>query len=354
MDCFIIMPYAPVFDDVLQAVETVLEKAGSGETISCHRLDRNPEAGRIAGRLETAIRNADLCIADLSPVASGGAVGANCNVMWEVGFAMALGKPTILISHGEFDLPFDVSGMQHIRYDRHRLKATLGEPLANVVQATVRRIGVDTVARLTTNGPLSSDQKVDALAEQVAELRGAMTDLCKHLVPSSPVLVDRASPKIVGSHRREPTHFLLAPDLLCAAGSPGLSGTWLNRSSGSCIYVALINEQWIAPYCYGGDGELTGVYYDWQPIGDHWFGRFKWCKENIQGFAFLKVQSADLLAGAWWYAENADARVESMPVLDSGESSVWERLPEQKFPRWATEFHELVRERGLEEAMRRV
>ena len=36
------------------------------------------------------------------------------NVMWESGFAMALGKPVIVITQSLADLPFDIRDMQAI------------------------------------------------------------------------------------------------------------------------------------------------------------------------------------------------------------------------------------------------
>ena len=79
-----------------------------------------------------------------------------------------------------------------------------------------------------------------------------------------------------------------------------LEGHWLDTESGSHAYAKLINGELVAPYCYGGNHKLTGVYFGWRKTGEYWFGRFKWLGTVISGFSFLKQESVDLLSGAWW------------------------------------------------------
>ena len=67
------------------------------------------------GVLDT-IKSADLIVADLS--------GNNPNVIYELGFAHALHKPTILIKEKEQDelrIPFDLRGSLYIPYDVNNL-----------------------------------------------------------------------------------------------------------------------------------------------------------------------------------------------------------------------------------------
>ena len=57
-----------------------------------------------------SIRSAALIIADVTP--------DNANVFYEVGFAHAIGKPTILLSDRKRErLPFDISGFRTLFYD---------------------------------------------------------------------------------------------------------------------------------------------------------------------------------------------------------------------------------------------
>lgn len=66
-------------------------------------------AGHIIEEIWTAIVSAILIIADCS--------GRNPNVFYEIGLAHAIGKPVILITRDEEDVPFDLHHRQYIRYD---------------------------------------------------------------------------------------------------------------------------------------------------------------------------------------------------------------------------------------------
>jgi len=77
------------------------------------------------------IRRATLCIADVTD--------ANPDVMWEVGFAAALGKPVVAISQGSDKLPFDVKDVRTLTYSRTYLSKTLRDPLAAALKATLER-----------------------------------------------------------------------------------------------------------------------------------------------------------------------------------------------------------------------
>jgi hypothetical protein len=127
MKCFVIMPFAKEFGDVYatirRAVETV--RGGSAQTF---RLDEVKAAGRITDDL-VRVNESAICIADLT--------GNNPNVMWEVGYAMALRKPVIFISQDVGSLPFDLSLMRTIQYARHSLAETLEGQLAEAFRETL-------------------------------------------------------------------------------------------------------------------------------------------------------------------------------------------------------------------------
>jgi nucleoside 2-deoxyribosyltransferase len=88
--CFVIMPFDPGFDDVYTFTKTSVESAVSMSPINCFRLDERKPAGRITDRLLSELQTATICIADLT--------GCRPNVMWEVGYAMALQKPIIIVT----------------------------------------------------------------------------------------------------------------------------------------------------------------------------------------------------------------------------------------------------------------
>jgi hypothetical protein len=134
MQCFVIMPFAKPFDDVYDTIKTAVTKAVAGETLTCSRLDEIRGAGRITDDLVAAIQHSDVCLADLS--------GSNPNVLWEVGYAMALRKPIVFISQDLQGLPFDLKDMRVIQYSRDLLAASLREPVVDAIRATLAKHAV--------------------------------------------------------------------------------------------------------------------------------------------------------------------------------------------------------------------
>ncbi len=104
----------------------------------CEELNYNPVRGDevasctlILNDIVTSIRNASVIIADITP--------DNPNVFYEVGYAHALAKPTILLCEkGIRDkLPFDVSGFRTIFYDnsiggKRQIEEKLKDHLQNI------------------------------------------------------------------------------------------------------------------------------------------------------------------------------------------------------------------------------
>src|SRR5687768_3561301 len=107
------MPFAREFEDVYSTIKMSVADAVADQPLKCFRLDESRPAGRITERLIQELQSATLCVADLS--------GGKANVMWEVGYAMALGKPTILITQDKGELPFDIHDMLSIQYERSHL-----------------------------------------------------------------------------------------------------------------------------------------------------------------------------------------------------------------------------------------
>lgn len=126
---FIIMPFATEFDDVYDVVKGSV--ASVDQSMKVIRLDEIRAAGSITEDLVAEIRKSTLCIADVTD--------ANPNVMWEVGFAAALGKPIIAISQGSDKLPFDVKDVRTLAYSRTSLSKTLRDPLTAAVKETLER-----------------------------------------------------------------------------------------------------------------------------------------------------------------------------------------------------------------------
>src|ERR1700754_953320 len=134
MKCFVIMPFAREFNDVYAAIKSAVFSSVPGEQITCNRLDEIKSAGRITDDLIRELNEATVCIADLTH--------NKPNVMWEVGYAMALNKPLLLITQTLDEMPFDVKDMRTIGYDRQSLTLTLQSPLAQAFRDTLGAYGV--------------------------------------------------------------------------------------------------------------------------------------------------------------------------------------------------------------------
>jgi hypothetical protein len=133
MKCFVIIPYADEFDAVYSQVQQAAQDAMPGEQIVCDHLRDVKSAGRITDDIVMSIREAAFCVSDVT--------GNNPNVMWETGYAMALGKPTILIGQDVARLPFDLKIHRIQPYsfpDLHLLR----KDLARAIQQTLSRYDI--------------------------------------------------------------------------------------------------------------------------------------------------------------------------------------------------------------------
>lgn len=145
MQCLVIMPFGAEFDPVFRAVRDAVATAVPGRPIDCYWLKDVHAAGRITDDLVAGIQKAALCVADLT--------GCNPNVMWETGYAMALGKPTVLVSQDVEALPFDLKVHRVLAYRPDQLDA-LAATLAKAVAQTLSRYAVDlAVAAVPTAVP---------------------------------------------------------------------------------------------------------------------------------------------------------------------------------------------------------
>lgn len=103
--CFGVMPFTNEFNEIWTfTVKAAIENSGR----IAKRSDDNSLPGAIINQILADIRNADIIIADLTL--------PNPNVFYEVGFAHALNKPTILICQNLENLPFDLRGNRTIQY----------------------------------------------------------------------------------------------------------------------------------------------------------------------------------------------------------------------------------------------
>jgi hypothetical protein len=123
---FVVMPFGGRFDAVYHdAIRPALEAAGW----VCQRADEMRRAHEILDVILEGIHVSDLIVADLSD--------RNPNVFFEVGYAQALGRPTILLAQSMEDVPFDLRSHQVLVYETAqvgdgRLKSILADYLVGM------------------------------------------------------------------------------------------------------------------------------------------------------------------------------------------------------------------------------
>lgn len=136
------MPFDPVFDDVYAVIKMSSESAIEGESVTTLRLDEIRRPGKISEDLIHEIATSTFCVADIS--------GDNANVMWEVGYAMALGKPIVFIRQGVSDIPFDIRDFRIINYSRESLYTTLSSILRESIRDTLGHHQVERIDHLAS------------------------------------------------------------------------------------------------------------------------------------------------------------------------------------------------------------
>jgi hypothetical protein len=103
--CFVLMPFTTEWSlATYDAINSVVGPVG----YRCLRANEIFGAN-VMQDIWTGIQSARAIIADLT--------GRNANVLYEVGIAHTLGKPTILLAQSETDIPFDLASRRVIIYD---------------------------------------------------------------------------------------------------------------------------------------------------------------------------------------------------------------------------------------------
>lgn len=104
--CFVMMPFASDLDWLYaDLIKPVAEQFG----LSVMRADEIFSPGSIAEQIRVAIQQSRLCIADVTH--------KNPNVLYEVGIAHTLGKPTLLLTRNIEDVPVDLRSLRLIVYE---------------------------------------------------------------------------------------------------------------------------------------------------------------------------------------------------------------------------------------------
>lgn len=104
--CFVVMP----FDSLFQIqYERVIRPAVEELGLKCVRGDELYSKPQVMSDIWRSIRTSRLIIAELT--------GKNPNVFYEIGLAHAIGKPIILLTRNENDVPFDLKSLRYRYYN---------------------------------------------------------------------------------------------------------------------------------------------------------------------------------------------------------------------------------------------
>lgn len=126
--CFVIMPFAGTFNTVYERViRPAVEEAG----LACLRADEVFSKPQITHDIWKQIRSCRLVVAELT--------GRNPNVLYELGLAHAIGKPAVIMTRNEADVPFDLKALRYLFYDiddpfwGETLKGALSEMCVKII-----------------------------------------------------------------------------------------------------------------------------------------------------------------------------------------------------------------------------
>lgn len=128
-DLFVLMPFAlslkPVYDDHIK-------KVAKTQNLTIARADDFFSQDSIMHEVWSAITQASILVADCT--------GKNPNVFYEIGIAHTLGKPVVLITQNQDDVPFD---LRHIRYIHYEYTPSGMIKFENTLTTTVLEIMKD-------------------------------------------------------------------------------------------------------------------------------------------------------------------------------------------------------------------
>lgn len=103
---FVVMQFAEPYDTFYrEVIQSQAEAAG----FDVLRIDEKAGPGVIFQDIQKEIEQAEVVIAEITP--------ANPNVFYELGYAHALGKPTILLAQRNAALPFDIRSFRVVFYN---------------------------------------------------------------------------------------------------------------------------------------------------------------------------------------------------------------------------------------------
>jgi hypothetical protein len=138
--CFVMMPFRAETDLLYRGlIKPAVERHG----LASLRADEIFATGSVTEQIRVAIQQSRLCVADMS--------GRNPNVLYEVGIAHTLGKPTVLLTQDIDDVPFDLRTIRHIQYRPDAIEASRAD-FERAIQQILGEDRLDEAERLVAAG----------------------------------------------------------------------------------------------------------------------------------------------------------------------------------------------------------
>ena len=103
---FVVMQFAEPYDTFYKEV---IEQKANSAGFDVVRIDEKAGPGVIFQDIQREIEDSDVVIAEITP--------ANPNIFYELGYAHALKKPTILLAQRGAELPFDLRSFRVVFYN---------------------------------------------------------------------------------------------------------------------------------------------------------------------------------------------------------------------------------------------
>lgn len=234
-DVFVLMPFEQEFDGVWMAIQ----EASRELELSCIRADSITVPGRITDQIVEGIRSAATIVVDVT--------GNNANVMFELGYADALGKPIVVLNQRVSEAPFDLKDWRQIAYQPAALPAlqsTLKQFLHQVLVKPREGMGV---SRTGQTAPPADRPILDIRGAEVPGSESQVGQLTVKNVGGQPALACRAV--IRGAQ----AWFLGGPTTIAAGEDKKLSAVGISDA----FPDGLIGEDDTQAVIYGGpDGWL--------------------------------------------------------------------------------------------------
>lgn len=125
---FVVMQFGEPYDSLYsEVIKPVVQNCG----LEIYRVDEVYRPGIILQDIITGIIEAEVVIAEITP--------PNPNVFYELGYAHAMDKPTVLLAERGKELPFDIKSYRCIFYDntirgKRNVESDLHRHLTNILQ----------------------------------------------------------------------------------------------------------------------------------------------------------------------------------------------------------------------------